>query len=411
MPALVSVCAGMQCNAMQLIPSHTILIFVVAALFTIKVVWERSVFAGDDLRLISMVTFLLRLFQICLVSYIIHQIMVYEHKPENFVETGCLGGEEKYWLWYSGIVIGCFLTLLYGIIGAIIEVAIFKISGRGTPTDTEKRRLLIPICKCYMVPMLLLRTLGFIFLIVALTVTNQFCKCAFNNSFVDSGELLSACPTDDLHTTAILLIFTMACDVLFPFITLITVTRQKIRKMYRRIRPRKERSLEDAQRSWQMTCKRLCECSSLMTCYMFGGQKLTAGSYADVAIALADFLDDEGNFDIVTSDIAAALICLVNIQKQKQIDCKHRLLQQGGLFAKDRKLADRLWKQFINSNTSHHPNTMNSGSDCSLKEMLSADTNKTYDIETGGLGDEMNKIPNLMNENDNRGEILFSHIL
>ena len=358
------------------------------SLFRKKVVWERSIFAGDDLRFISMVTFALRLFQICMVSYIIHQIMVFEHRPSNFIETGCMDNEDKYWLWYSGIVIGCFLTLSYGIIGAFIEVAIFKISGRGTPTETEKRRHLVPICKCYMVPMLFLRTLGFIFLIVAMTVTNQFCRCAYNTSLEDSGEMFSACPTDDLRTTAILLIFTMACDILFPFITLITVTRKKIHKMYRRIRPRRERSLEDVQRSWQTTCKRLCECSSLMTCYMFGGQKLTAGSYADVAIALADFLDDEGNLDIVTSDIAAALICLVNIQKQKQIDCKHRLLQQGGLFAKDRKLADRLWKKFISSDTSHHPD----------------DLSVSVDVESGKHDDAGNNSPGQMNVDAIRGE-------
>ena len=375
-------------------------------------VWEPSVFAGDDLRFISMVTFVLRVFQICLVGYIIHQIRTFDHSPEDFIESGCLENEDKYWLWYSGIVIGCFLTLSYGVIGAFIEVVIFKISGRGTPTETDKRRHLVPICKCYMIPMLLLRTLGFIFLIVAMTVTNQFCNCATKYYYLldSSGEIVfSSCPTDELRTTAILLIFTMACDVLFPFITLVTVTRHKMHKFYRRIRPRKDRSLEDVQRSWQTTCKRLCECSSLMTCYMFGGQKLTAGSYADVAIALADFLDDGGNLDIVPSDIAAALICLVNIQKQKQIDCKHRLLQQGGLFAKDRKLAHRLWRQFINSDTSHHPITLNSGSDSSLKGM-DADTNSTGDVESGGHDAGLSICQGDMTTSDTKGEMFFHRI-
>jgi len=79
---------------------------------------------------------------------------------------------------------------------------------------------------------------------------------------------------------------------------------------------------------------------------MCGGQKLTAGSYADVAIALTDFFADDG-LDTVPSDIAAAMICLVNLQKQKQIDCKNDLLKEGGIFAKDRRLATRLWKQLV----------------------------------------------------------------
>jgi len=141
---------------------------------------------------------------------------------------------------------------------------------------------------------------------------------------------------------------------------------------------------------------------------MFGGQKLTAGSYADVAIALADFLDDEGSLDIVTSDIAAALICLVNIQKQKQIDCKHQLLQQGGLFAKDRKLADRLWKQFISSDTSHRGRTRKSGSAASTKETL--DMKMAGDVESGGQEDALNISQSMMKAKDNGGEIKFSII-
>lgn len=84
-----------------------------------------------------------------------------------------------------------------------------------------------------------------------------------------------------------------------------------------------------------------------MTCFLFGGGKLTPGSYTDVAIALTDFLDGGGMLDIVPSDIAAALICLVNVQKQKQIEVKNTLLQDGGSFAKDRTLFGKIWKQFI----------------------------------------------------------------
>ena len=132
-----------------------------------------------------------------------------------------------------------------------------------------------------------------------------------------------------------------------------------------------------------------CECSSLMTCYMCGGQKLTAGSYADVAIALADFFSDDG-LDIVPSDIAAAMICLVNIQKQKQIDCKNELVREGGIFAKDRRLATRLWRQFNHSNNTSSPIIRRSGSmrdvSNSLKNSLSmtaTSLKNSGDIEEG----------------------------
>jgi len=284
------------------------------------------------------------------------------------------------------------------VIGAFIEIAMFKISGRGTPTETDARRHLVPLCKFNMVPMLMVRVAGFVFAVVALTFAERFCSCARNNlpeELLEERNMarrdFSVCPTStrEWYVCARLVIFTMACDALFPAITLIVVLRQRIHRWYRRIRPPRERGLEDVQRSWQLKCKRCCECSSLMTCYMCGGQKLTAGSYADVAIALTDFFSDDG-LDIVPSDIAAAMICLVNIQKQKQIDCKNELVREGGIFAKDRRLATRLWRQFNHSNNTRSPISRRSGSmrdvSNSLKNSLSmtAESLKNSgDIEEG----------------------------
>ena len=229
----------------------------------------------------------------------------------------------------------------------------FTLSGRGTPTDTHPRRFLVPLCKCDMIPMLILRTIGFIFAVVALVLTDRFCNCAFmkaeelqGRDYIFSSK--RACVTDERswYIAIRLLIATMACDVFFPLMSLLVVMRKRIYKWYRRIRPR-ERTAEEKIQAYEICCKRFCECSALLTCYMCGGQHLTAGSYADVAMALTDFVDGEGSLDIVPSDIAAALICLVNLQKQKQIDCKNELVNEGGLFAKDRQIATRLYRQFF----------------------------------------------------------------
>jgi len=122
-----------------------------------------------------------------------------------------------------------------------------------------------------------------------------------------------------------------------------------------------------------------------MTCYLCGGQHLTAGSYADVAIALTDFLDDEGSLDIVPSDIAAALICLVNLQKQKQIEAKKVLLEDGGLFAKDRKLATKMFRQLFKLESTYKAESMR-GVSASLQRSVSiqrSDKKEEDDIEMG----------------------------
>ena len=103
-------------------------------------------------------------------------------------------------------------------------------------------------------------------------------------------------------------------------------------------------------------------------------------------MASTDFVDGDGSLDIVPSDVAAALICLVNQQKQKQLDCKNELVREGGLFAKDRKLATKLWRQFMRLESTTHVQVSHSESmrkvSASLKRSLSL---TSEDIETGGV--------------------------
>ena len=107
-----------------------------------------------------------------------------------------------------------------------------------------------------------------------------------------------------------------------------------------------------------------------------------------VPMAPTDFVDGDGSLDIVPSDVAAALICLVNQQKQKQLDCRNELVREGGLFAKDRKLATKLWRQFMRLESTTHVQVKSSNSEsmrkvsASLKRSLSL---TSEDIETGGV--------------------------
>ena len=114
--------------------------------------------------------------------------------------------------------------------------------------------------------MLIVRVAGFIFAIYTLISTDKVCDCAndiITEDILDDDNILtrqtkSACPTFDRewYMCARLLIFTMACDVLFPPITLVVVLRKRIYKCYRRLRPARGRELEDQQRAWQLRCKR-----------------------------------------------------------------------------------------------------------------------------------------------------------
>ena len=200
--------------------------------------------------------------------HIAHLLITYTHHSRQFfVKTGCIRNSEDYWLWYNISLAGCIFILIYGVLGAVIEIAIFIVSSRGTPIESEKRSKLVPLCKCNMVPMMLVRTAGFIFAFVALLLTDRYCECASNNISnlpevisleLEIDQSYSRCPTDDRtwYISARVLIATMACDAFFPMINLLIILRKRIHKAYRRLRPRDPRSLEEVQRSWQFCCKR-----------------------------------------------------------------------------------------------------------------------------------------------------------
>lgn len=197
--------------------------------------------------------------------------------------------------------------------------------------------------------MLIVRTIGFAFSLTTVIYTQKICACGAASTHHELFDDVRSCVTDSrswFFVAVRILLVTMACDVLFPMLTLILVMRKRIRRCYRAVRPPKERNVEEVQMSYETACKCCCECSSIMTCYAFGGKNLSAGSYADVAIALTDFVAHDG-FDIVASDVAAAMICLVQVQKQKQIDCKNELVKEGGIIAKDKRLATKLWRNLI----------------------------------------------------------------
>lgn len=345
-------------------------------------IWERSCIAGDELRFISILSFLYRVVQTALLSYYLHVLLSAEQNPAAFLRATCLISEMQYYIKHSFVITGASLLILCSISAGFLDIITFSISGRGTPTQPHVRKLLSPLCKVYMIPLLLLRIIGFIFLILALETMDNFCPCIYQNTTnVVLAVVLPYCPGPAVIRYLILCF--VAFDVLVPFVTLIIITRHAIiYKLYQQccIRPnqRGERSLEELQQSWQATCQRFCECCAVMTCFAFGGCKATSGSYADVAIALTDFLDGDGTLDIVASDIAAALICLVNEQKKKQIEVKNRLLQDGGIFVKDRTLIGTIWKQFINSDAIILPKFLHHGHN-------NAAASNTYevDIENG----------------------------
>ncbi len=234
----------------------------------------------------------------------------------------------------------CIFTIVGSFAAICISLAICRVSRLGTPTDTAARHLLVPLCKCNMVPVLLIKIVVLVLVCAIYMGANRYCSCVQNTPVPDPD-----CPTSgDWFYLVRVYLFMLAFDVAVPTLLFFCVMKSRAsRLLFRNIRPQREKVAEDQYRWWQRCCQTCCECSSLMTCYMFGGHRITASRYVDVAIALTTFFEDRGALDIVPSDVAAALICLTTIQTQKQIDCRNELMKEGGgVYAKDKRFLSKL---------------------------------------------------------------------
>jgi pentatricopeptide repeat protein len=279
--------------------------------------------------------------------------------------------------WKTLAVGTCIFTIIGGVIATTISCAICHVSLRGTPTDTNARRLLAPLCKCNMVPLLLLKIITLVLVAVMTVGTVSYCNCVKNSQGPDRLSGLQTCPAHSKWFNMVrAFLALLCCDVVIPSILFCCMMKSKTSRLFRNIRQRRATVAEDDYMWWQRCCQACCEFSSLMTCYMFGGQRLTASRYVDVAIALTAFFEDRGELDIVPSDVAAALVCLMTIQRQKQIDCRNELMKEGGgIYAKDKKFLGKLWSA-IKPN-SRHEQIKTSLEDESLK------AKHNMDIETG----------------------------
>lgn len=330
-----------------------------------------------------------------LVIPITYYIVTNDHDPEPYVEAGCITSLNAYYYWKTLSITACAFTLAMCVLAVGITGAICKVSTLGTPTDTDARRILPTLCKLNVTLVFVMKVIVWVLLIYIAVETDRYCNCVLQartgktKGFATLAALRTCPAFTEWFVLTRVFLFLISADILTSSTISLCVLRTRVERFLRRSRKR-ERVAEDEYKWWRNCCRACCEFSSLMTCYMFGGQHLTSSSYADVAIALTAFFEDRGSLDIVPSDIAAALICLMTIQRQKQIDCRNELLKEGGIYAKDKFFLSKLWKSLSQQKKkkalrkSESQTDIETGIDNHEGLSLAAavnDINKLYDVE------------------------------
>jgi hypothetical protein len=97
---------------------------------------------------------------------------------------------------------------------------------------------------------------------------------------------------------------------------------------------------------WADRCHWLCQCLSMSTCCLFGGQELLfhdhassssstsaasggANIYEHVARALADYLETRGTLDVVPTDLVTGLLVLQRLQRQRILQARLQVVRSS----------------------------------------------------------------------------------
>jgi sn1-specific diacylglycerol lipase len=219
------------------------------------------------------------------------------------------------------------LSMLLVIVGVSLEVAIWRTSGIGTPTEPEKRAALRPLCCGKLVLLTALRVLSFVLGVASMVLIKDYCECSSSaEKEVRQALVERRCPHFyRLRRVMGGLVWTQGIEVIIVALIYVVFI-FKIVKPRRRLQnvlsaaaaPTRISTTVSTESWWKCVCRCGCACTSIFTCCIFGGKEAVTSDFAAVAMALTDIMDDGGHLDVTLSDIVAGLRMVRRVQKEKQ---------------------------------------------------------------------------------------------
>jgi len=343
---------------------------------------RRSIFAGDDLQPTALITMAVRMGQVILflTPLIIDQVSHLEKSGlEVYYDSSCGGSFSVLLTIYT------ILTLVYNLTSVLLEWSLYKASGIGTPIQPELRQPRVGRLMEYKVlPMAISITLLFILgcVTIGFASTTHICYSRsqkFGNTVTNSRFMIDM-DTDDslvedfffrssykvvLWIAVILLVFTQMAETILSLYGLNRLCRSPkvggefdyIHKLRMSTSSSSDGNLmlmdqddpsstnvsrayksaqyqhEVVEEMWDKRCRFICKCAALSSCYLFGGRNLMDSSneqqdFKDIATVLADYFENIGLIDVVSTDIMTGVIMIQKVQRQRVINARTTVLNE-----------------------------------------------------------------------------------
>lgn len=264
---------------------------------------RRTPVAGDDLRFSSLVSFVIRLFQLSLSIPLL--VVLLQHKPSS-EKWKYIKKEECEEDGYSIVDNGLDIALAYAavsislsIVESASDVPMYMISGRGTPTDTESRENLHPLCYFKLLFVNVLRCIACALGFISVYILEEYCDCFEELADPSLGlDIRENCTQSNARFGLVLaLVVTHAIDAGYAVLCLFYFSCKFLRCT--------SGNLLRPETKWKAFCHCCCGLSSILTCCLFGGTEAMVGDFADFALIMAEYFDDNNILDVVSPICAA----------------------------------------------------------------------------------------------------------
>eukprot|EP00934_Nitzschia_sp_Nitz4_P001566 Nitzschia sp. Nitz4//scaffold37_size175936//42775//45327//NITZ4_002035-RA/size175936-processed-gene-0.216-mRNA-1//-1//CDS//3329549755//1566//frame0 len=102
---------------------------------------------------------------------------------------------------------------------------------------------------------------------------------------------------------------------------------------------------ELTEEQWANRCHWMCQCLSISTCFLFGGQDLVQSNnqggtyyYDHLSKVLADYLETKGTLDIVPTDLMTGLLILQRLQRQRILEARLQVVRTSQMQTMQRSI-------------------------------------------------------------------------
>jgi hypothetical protein len=198
------------------------------------------------------------------------------------------------------------------------DVPMYIVSGRGTPTDTEPRKNLYPLCYFKLLFLNVFKciacTLGF----VSVFNLEEYCDCLEQEEGRFPGlDLKRSCPdVNAWYGLVLTLVVTHAIDAGYALLCLAYFGCKFLPSISNLLHP---------ETKWKAFCHCCCGLSSILTCCLFGGAEAITGDFADFACIMAEYFDDNHILDVTASDIIVGVLMVRRVQQEELQESRRRL--------------------------------------------------------------------------------------